>query len=615
MSKVTVVSRPNRITIASKGVQGAAGPEGPQGIQGEQGPPGATDPELRSDLADPTSGAELVAMKQAGATTYQRTVAAELLDRVSILRFIPPALHAGIRNGGGTTDLRAYVQNAVNYCVQNGRELYCPAGVYVIDPYSAPGGTHIQLNVLTAHGQGLRMVGEGRGRTIIKEAAGATAVGGRYTRIFYYHLNATSFRAGSFEFEGITFDKNGSSNGTPPSPYEWEQAHIITWAGAAGTPSIESITFRSCEFRDKVGACINLSSGPCVVKSIVIDDVQSVDHPKVATVGDGTFGQRACLEFGMDSEGIAISNTRARYAQIEPVLASGPDRRRAARVSNSFIDKVEFTDTGEYSELDVTNTRCPDYLYVAGMNSRISNCNFRVPTQGYSYAGGDLSFIGCAIILPYDSVTNSVTWMQHAPNSGNPGAASLVLVGCKFLIDSDSPEISPVGHALGGGTVGQLGGMSRRVIGCEFDKRLQRSIDAYRNGDWFIANCAISGSDYGVNVGGVSTNGGRVELRDNDFSAVTGAWVVVNRNNDLWGLQISGAYAADKWSWRNVGSGTVHISAFPSLYGASAPVSGYWYQGQSIRNTAAAAGGSFGWVRVASSNVSSGWRAYGAISA
>lgn len=42
MSKVTVVSRPNRITIASKGVQGAPGPQGLQGEQGIQGPQGDT---------------------------------------------------------------------------------------------------------------------------------------------------------------------------------------------------------------------------------------------------------------------------------------------------------------------------------------------------------------------------------------------------------------------------------------------------------------------------------------------------------------------------------------------------------------------------------------------
>lgn len=42
MSKVTILSKPNRIVIASKGVQGPPGPEGIQGIQGIQGPKGDT---------------------------------------------------------------------------------------------------------------------------------------------------------------------------------------------------------------------------------------------------------------------------------------------------------------------------------------------------------------------------------------------------------------------------------------------------------------------------------------------------------------------------------------------------------------------------------------------
>lgn len=40
MTQVTITSKPTRIVIASKGVQGAHGPVGPEGPQGEHGIPG-----------------------------------------------------------------------------------------------------------------------------------------------------------------------------------------------------------------------------------------------------------------------------------------------------------------------------------------------------------------------------------------------------------------------------------------------------------------------------------------------------------------------------------------------------------------------------------------------
>ena len=57
MSKVTILSRPNRIVIASKGVQGSPGPEGPPstvpGPEGPQGPQGIQGPQGEQGIPGP----------------------------------------------------------------------------------------------------------------------------------------------------------------------------------------------------------------------------------------------------------------------------------------------------------------------------------------------------------------------------------------------------------------------------------------------------------------------------------------------------------------------------------------------------------------------------------
>ena len=57
MSKVTILSKPNRIVIASKGVQGSPGPEGPPstvpGPQGPQGPQGIQGPQGEQGIPGP----------------------------------------------------------------------------------------------------------------------------------------------------------------------------------------------------------------------------------------------------------------------------------------------------------------------------------------------------------------------------------------------------------------------------------------------------------------------------------------------------------------------------------------------------------------------------------
>lgn len=567
-----------------------------------------------ADLLSDT-GASIVAMKQAGATTYQRTVAAELLDRVSILRFIPPALHAGIRNGGGTTDLRAYVQNAVDYCIQNGRELFCPAGVYVINVAPTSGGTllPVYLSNLTSDGQGLVITGEGRGKTIFREDDGATARGGRFTKMFYFYYGAgeAGFRVGSYTFRDITFDKNGGSNGAPSTLYEWEQAHIISWAGASSR-TLDGVTFERCEFKNKVGACINFSSADVSVRSIVIRDVQSTDHPKTTQHGDGTFGQRGCIELGIASENTVIDQVTARYAQIEPVLASSPTRRRHTKINSSRIDSLEFTDKGGYSLLDVSNTDCNHKLLVRGVSANIDGCQF-VPSD--IFAEGVIRMRGCTIRCQYDAGANAVSGLIFGGVTGYLGYGELHVSDSSIVIDAETVAASPSGFGIAGNGSAPAGSRLIVVDNVNFDSRLYGSVFGYATADIRVERCKLAGHNRAIHVGGFSTNfGGDAYIGQNDFSAVTGEWVWITRSNVEWELTIEGSYpAADfKFNVNGVNDLDGAIKSLPRLYGSAPPSAGFWPRGQVVENRQPSAAGVMGWVCV-TSGIPGTWKSFGAI--
>lgn len=90
---------------------------------------------LRTDLGQ-VGGSALVAVKAPGVGAVIRTLENVLLERVSVLDFIPTALHASMRVpfgsvGMNTTDLTSYIQAAVNAAGANS-EIIFPAATYLI---------------------------------------------------------------------------------------------------------------------------------------------------------------------------------------------------------------------------------------------------------------------------------------------------------------------------------------------------------------------------------------------------------------------------------------------------------------------------------------------------
>lgn len=81
------------------------------------------------DGSGTATDAAMVTYTPSGSGAVARTVQGRLRDTVSVLDFIPVALHAGIAARTNTTDLTAYIQAAVN---AHRGTVFFPAGLYAI---------------------------------------------------------------------------------------------------------------------------------------------------------------------------------------------------------------------------------------------------------------------------------------------------------------------------------------------------------------------------------------------------------------------------------------------------------------------------------------------------
>lgn len=529
-------------------------------------------------------------------------------NNTSIQRSSFASLKAYGATGNGTTDDTTAIQAAVDDCIQNNKSLYVPPGTYIMR------GAAVRLNRLTADYQGITIQGAGRGKSIFKQGNGEVETSA-VVNMFYCHLADTngtpdysSFKFGSFTFQDLTFDKNARSNAAPASPYDYEQAAIIKFAGAAGTAvSVDGITLDRCEFIDKAGPGLVVSTSTTVVRSIVINDLQSTEHPSATSAG---WGQRGCVELGMDSQHNVITNSTCLYVQIEPVTASSSTRIRRYRISNCKIDTLEMTDSGEYSYVDVVNTYCINKYLNLGMHSTLTNCQFKVTDYFTPYS---MKVSNSKIIFPYSNGAITSLTLRNPINDAYITAADFV--NCDFVIDSVDPDITPTGYAIEGQTVTLANSPRYTFVDCHFDKRLYGTVNAYRKGEYRFFNCTLAGLTRALNAGSDATYYSRLEVRGCDISKITGTVLYITRGTTSgYKVIIDGDYLLANWSQATTSSSSTAATYIkrPNLYANAAAGSGTWLVGDKVLNNEPASGEYAGWICTTAGTPGT-WKGFGLI--
>lgn len=566
---------------------------------------------------------------KAGSMSVARSQAAINAERVSLLDFIPIDLHEGIRAYTYADNIAPYMQKAVDYCTANNKELHCPAGGYMIDPAT---NTNLGVYLIRNWGQDKNLIvsGAGQGLTVFREADGATTIGGRYTKMFYIQAGTSAAQTekfGNVIFRNMTLDKNGRSNTNPlrqakidaglpittADRFPFEQAHTIG-LGGVGNYEFQSIVFENIELLDKIGGGISLSAMPTVyVNKVTFTSIRSRKNGKVELFGgDGTFGDRGCIEAGGNNGVIDFNTCDVQYSQIEPVMPSSPTLQRYTNVNGGKIDALEFTDSGGYSFVNIVNLVCSYKLLTRGIDANITNSTFLARN---TFSGGMIKISNSIIKLIYDEETNKVTPLNYAPLGVNQGYGEMWLSDVDIVIDSPDPDVRPSGYLMGGGTATQ-GSKVIKLNNVRFDSRAEISVSAYGTGDWHITNSYLYGASAHINLGSYVSSGnvygGDIELDNNKYLG-TGKKLNFYKNAEGFTFKISGSYPFEDF-YKTIGaySSDGKILGFPALYSDSKPT-GYSPKGQEVINTNPVKGGYEKWIKLEEGHLDTTWVGVGLI--
>ncbi len=493
-------------------------------------------------------------------------------------------------------------QKAVDFSIQNNKTLFLSPGIYELTPNDA--GAPIRLDRLTADGQSFNMSAV-PGTVVIREKAGQTALYGRWCKMFYFYTGAKGsvfpFKVSGIRIENIIFDKQASRNEKPSTRYSWEQAHIFSIAGG-GSASIHEVIFKHCRFRDKAGGGINIpSTTGFTIDKVLVEDCDF--EPLLADIGE-----RGDLELTVNNGIVYINRVKANYAQIEPSLTSSSKYKRLTHITDSYINTIEYTETSSdpktYHDLDTTllmdRVICKKKFLPRGIflhadhcdlkvhedefwspkKADLTNCTIRlhfIPEKSESFLGANDSMV--SRIIPFRLMPTRNAVINNLPISAH-------FNNCQFVIDSKDQNVSPTGFAIKANTgVAYLSSID--LTGCEFDSRLEGSVDAYGGGVWRLKGNKYHGSKAALKVGGFGENFTRLDSVADDFTGAIRA-VIWYGGNDLWSASIDGRMNVQHFtqSTKYVSYPIAdRVSLLPRLYGSSVPNVGYWLSGTKVWNT------------------------------
>jgi hypothetical protein len=178
--------------------------------------------------------ASLVTYTPAGTGAVDETVQNKLRESVSVLDFIPTALHAAILDGTSTTDVSSYIQAAIDSRAQ--LEVYIPAGTYCI-------ASTLLVDVDTASKYSVNFRGVGLGSHL--KWTGASGL-----PMLYYSSPAGGGASTFATVENIVFEntvRTGDTvlNGVIGIRVGQLQVNGVTVSGTGGC---SNVTIRKCQF-------------------------------------------------------------------------------------------------------------------------------------------------------------------------------------------------------------------------------------------------------------------------------------------------------------------------------------------------------------------------------
>lgn len=557
-----------------------------------RGPAGPDTQEVLDDLLTAV-GAGSVGFQDRDPNAVLTTVSQKMKEQaLSALDFLTGVKRNDVLNKTGLYDHSAELNLAIQAAIDTGRALYIPGGLW---NDGVAGTAHTRFFPTLADGQSLIIFGDGPGETIIRRAAGQT--NSDFKDMFrLYAPNGVTVR--NCIIRDMTLDMNGTSNGVPPTPYEWQHSHIITIGTptSAGTGIFDCTLFANLELRDKVGGGVVLASG--TFNNVLISNVHGRGFGALV-------GQRGDIESQAITGNIVVDASSGYYIQTEPNITSASGKPYLGTIRNSnfeIIDLAGFSADITSARWVLMNSRATKKLIVADVKLNILGGSYRVGSvddagnsSGWQTTAPGSSMISGEIVIRTDTTANATSPVNFRIDG--TGGFYFDFHGTQFVPDTGFVNGVTTGAAIGNSaSTAYVGALPFRVrmFGVRFDPRFQQSLNAYRNGIWELYNPILAGwgtaTAAAVVVGGAGTAYSRVKIVDPDYTNVTSQYkYLLNNSNTLWNLEFDGVQNLSDFTYTWSAVGYEPYVKFGGQFLSNGPPVGPAIAGMRVRNTLATA--------------------------
>ena len=495
----------------------------------------------------------LVSYTASGTGAVARTLESKERDCIAVLDFMSDTKRADVLARTGLYDNSTEIVAACNAGIAQGKAVYFPGGQYNFGSASTLRATALIFNL--AAGQSLHVFGDGPGNTVIKEAAGQNAVIGRFDYIWLVRAN-NGAAARSVIFRNLTIDKNGASNGAPPTSAAWEQSHCLSigasYTDASNTGSLQHVHIENVETLDKVGSGVILSGG-AIYRAFI-----SHCHGRNFS---GLFGERGDLEFQASVEELTVIECTGGYIQTEPnfttsFLGIKPTATFVSCMYNTW-DLVGFDSDQDLQVFNLLNCANKDRGQGGEIWTRVARLNIQGGIFGITnridWRCSSSRVSNATLIIGVDAATNAFLPLYISSISNvSPYYQNHVFTNCNFVAQSTANG-STTGYAIFGSAAPTTSSYRVEFNNCTFSSAFQYTAECYRNGTFVFNECSLASraGAFAIRAGSDSTYISDVTISNCDLTNVSGFLFTIN--------------AAGTTNWRLRFNGTMDYAKFTAM--------------------------------------------------